>query len=73
MSTVTFYRVVFFPRIPSSPFEFPVITAQEGAQILTAISLYDQFLVDHKFSPDIANCGWVEKKIEGQEWEEIHD
>ncbi len=73
MSEKHYYRVCFMPRLPGPSFRYPVKSIEEGSEIMTVISLYDQFLVDNEFALDVANAAWIDEKEADGEWEAIDD
>lgn len=73
MSEKTYYRVCFMPRLDAPVFRYRVESIEVGTTVMGAIALYDQFLVDNGYSPDIANCAWIDEKEFDGEWEAIDD
>ena len=73
MSEKTSYRVCFMPRIGGPVFRYRVASMEEGSVVMSAVALYDQFLVNKRFSPDVANCAWIDEKHADGEWEAIDD
>lgn len=70
---ITNLHVWWIPQIPGEAFRVPVKDLEQGAFLLNALALYDQFQLDHNIKPDYCNMGGMEYTLANGEKESVEE